>query len=64
MVAPWIAANLSQHYFVRLIVVRSANQKASELQAELNPPDAEDCDMWFPIELTYDIPGLPLPYRR
>jgi hypothetical protein len=47
-----------------LFYLHFANQKARELQAELSSPDAEDRDTWFPIELTYDIPCLPLPYRR
>jgi len=47
-----------------LFYIHFANQKAKDLQMELNPPDAEDCDMRFPIELTYDIPGISLPYRR
>lgn len=49
--------------FGGLFYLHFANQKAESLKSELNPPDQEDRSMWFPIELTYSIPGLPIPSR-
>jgi hypothetical protein len=46
-----------------LFYLHFANRKAESLMSELVPPDDEDRSMWFPIDLTYSIPGLTTPFR-